>query len=92
MKELTWKEQIKEVMDTLIPYCGTANIEPRIEDIISIVEAQQQVKVEAVVIAKPEDCKGCAYNWGSFNTQPEDSYCYMFSEFIPGCKKYTAKL
>lgn len=52
MKELTWKEQIKEVMDTLIPYCGTANIEPRIEDIISIVEAQQQVSVEPEV--KPE--------------------------------------
>lgn len=46
-------------------------------------------QIEAVVIAQPKDCEGCAYNWGSFNTQPEDSYCYMFAEFMPGCKKHT---
>jgi hypothetical protein len=50
MKNLTWKEQIKEVMDTLIPYCGTANIEPRVEDIISICETEIKVsRVDAEV-------------------------------------------
>lgn len=57
-----------------------------------LTEAKAKVNVEAVVIAKTEDCKGCAYNWGSFNTQPDLGYCYMFGEFQPNCKKYTFKL
>ena len=58
MKNLTWKEQIKEVMDTLIPYCGTANIEPRIEDIISICETEIKVsRVDAEVKVNFADIK-----------------------------------
>jgi len=45
-----------------------------------------------VDIKNPADCEGCAYNWGSFNVQPDDAYCYMFSEFVCGCKKYTVEL
>lgn len=48
---MTLEEKLKEVMDGLIPLCGTANIEPRIEDIISICkqeieEACKKAKIE----------------------------------------------
>lgn len=59
---------------------------------LAFIAGKNSNQVQAGVIAKPEDCKGCAYNWGSFNTQPDDGYCYMFSEFMPDCKKYTTKL
>lgn len=36
-------------------------------------------------------CRDCKWKLETVDGQPEDSWCYMFEDFMPDCAKYERK-